>query len=293
MAVGLPLLAALSLLLLAACSAKAAPTAAYETPANAPGGSRSSPPPIHLDQTSVLTVDGMGSEEKAYRYALGVCEQPGIPWPVHALTPSEVAKIGRVHLELWIGPDKEARHEEEWHFEEADLPVPPCHFSLTHSRDQTWIVEANGRTTFIDNVTHQVDVGQGDPLPWAAEQLSASDAEVSRRESDELLRKAGWRMLGVTNSNGAQCEIWQDPTGDEQDCNWIGGRQWGYSSEGSWLHDGISVGPSIVGSGIVLWAHPQLGKGAYRVETQAFSVGQPLDPRAFQLPANAKPATPP
>jgi hypothetical protein len=229
-----------------------------------------------LDQTAVLTLDGVATEEQSYQSTVDDCKKGGA-FPLHALTPSEVAKIGRVHLEAWIGPDKKARHEESWSVNES----APCHFFLTHE-DKTWITDANGRVTTIDNVTHQVDVGQGDKPPWSAA-LPESDGEM-----DEAHRQRGWSRLGVTNSNGAQCVIWQDEFG-EQSCAWSGGRQWGYSADGAGaLHGGVSEGP---GGSIILWEHP--GKGAsWRLETQAFSVGQPLDPRAFVVPANANPGTP-
>jgi hypothetical protein len=269
-----PILTALLLLLLTACSDKAASTAGYKAPDNAPAAS-SSPPPIHFDQTSVLTLDGVALEEQAYHTAVDNCKGSGF---LHALTPSEVAKIGRVHLELWIGPDKQARHEESWGMNVSSI----CNFFLTH-QDQTWIADANGRVTTIDNVTHQVDVEQGEKPPWTGGPLPESDAEM-----DEAHGQAGWSKLGVTNSNGTQCVIWQGP-GGEQDCAWSGGKQWGYSADGaSALHDGVSVGASIAGSSIILWAHP--GKGpSWRLETQEFSVGKPLDPRAFELPANTNP----
>jgi hypothetical protein len=120
--------------------------------------------------------------------------------------------------------------------------------------------------------------------PWpAGGPLPERDGEM-----DPAFRQTGWSILGVTNSNGTQCEIWQDPTGGQL-CAWTGGRQWGYSSKGPALHGGMS--PAGFGGGtIVLWAHP--GKSGWRLETQAFSVGQPLDPRAFVVPANANPGTP-
>jgi hypothetical protein len=274
-----PILTALLLLLLTACSDKAASTAGYKAPDNAPAASSSPPPPIHFDQTAVLTLDGVAQLEQAYGSLVDACKKAGVP--MHALTPSEVAKLGRRHLEAWIGPDKQARHEESWDISDS----PTCHFSLTHE-DQTWIADANGRVTTIDNVTHQVDVEQGEKPPWTGGPLSESDAEL-----DAAHGQAGWSKIGVTNSNGTQCVIWQSASG-EQVCAWSGGRQWGYSADGaSALRDGVSVGASIAGSSIMLWAHP--GKGpSWRMETQAFSVGQPLDPRAFVVPANANTGAP-
>jgi hypothetical protein len=224
-------------------------------------------------------MDGVPQEEQAYRTAVDDCKKSGA-FPLHALTPSEVAKIGRRHLEEWIAPDKKARHEELWGVNMSS----PCNFFLTHW-DQTWITDANGRVTTIDNVTHQVDVEQGDKPPWSSGPLPESDGELN-----EVNRQVGFSRLGVANSNGTQCVIWQEDSSGEQVCAWSRGRQWGYSSDGAvGLSNGVSVG---AGNSIMLWAHP--GKGpSWRLETQAFSVGQPLDPRAFVVPANANPGTPP
>jgi hypothetical protein len=231
----------------------------------------------------LITQDGVASEEQAYHVSVDGCKEAGLP--THALTPSDVSKIGRLHAEAWIAADRQARHREEWHLS-GDSPGI-CNFSLTH-QDQTTITDANGQTTSIDNVTHEVSVTQGDKPPWSPGPLPESDGEM-----DAAHQQAGWSKLGVANSNGTQCAIWQGPTGN-QVCAWSGGRQWGYSSDGAdALHDGMSVGASIAGSSIVLWAHPGNKGGSWRLETQAFSVGQPLDPRAFELPANAKPGTHP
>jgi hypothetical protein len=228
-----------------------------------------------------VTLDGVAKEEETYHTLLDECEKGDARFPLHALTPSDAARIGRVHLEAWIGPDRQARHEEEWHLNDS----PPCNFTLTHL-DQTSITDANGRVTSIDNVTHQVDVGQGDE-PQRPEPLPEGDGEM-----DAAHRQAGWSKLGVTNSNGAQCAIWQDASGS-QVCAWSGGRQWGYTSDGTIaLRDGVSVGPTPGGNAIALWARP--GKGAsWKMETREFSVGKPLDPRAFVPPANANPGTHP
>jgi hypothetical protein len=52
------------------------------------------------------------------------------------------------------------------------------------------------------------------------------------------------------------------------------------------LKDGVSHGDAIA-----LWAHPGQGVG-WRLETKEFSVGKPLDSRAFTVPANATHGTP-
>jgi hypothetical protein len=222
----------------------------------------------------VLTLDGQPQEEKSYLTVLEGCRKSGAR--TRALTPDEVAKIGRVHVEAWIGPDKQARHDEEWHL---DAPGP-CQFALTHV-DQTQIADANGRTTLIDGVTHKVEVQElGKQEPAMA--LPASDGEMT-----EGARQAGWSKQGLASDSGAQCAVWQDASGSQL-CVWTGGRQWGYSADGpSALKDGVSRSDSIV-----FWAHP--GRGvAWKLETKEFSLGKALDSRAFEVPANSGQGTPP
>jgi hypothetical protein len=264
----LRILAALSLLSLPACSDKAPAAAANSAAQHDEAGSASRRPPIHFDQTAVLTVDGEPKEEQAYYTYLKDCQKVG--GPIRPLTPSDVGKIGRVHVEAWIDPDQQSRHEEEWH---VDSPAT-CQFSLTH-QDLTEIVDANGRSTAIDGVTHNVDVQElGKPAPVTA--LPATDGEMN-----EGIRQAGWSKQGIANANGAQCAVWQDSSGFQL-CVWTGGRQWGYSSDGmTSLKDGVSRSDSIV-----FWAHP--GRGAsWKLETREFSVGKALDRRAFAIPENA------
>jgi hypothetical protein len=73
-----PIVAALSLLSLIACSAKDPATAAKSTAdAARAGGSVAPLPPIHYDQTAVLTVDGQPREEQSYRILLADCQKAG------------------------------------------------------------------------------------------------------------------------------------------------------------------------------------------------------------------------
>jgi hypothetical protein len=228
------------------------------------GGDR---PPIHFDQTAVLMTDGQPTEQNSYMTLLAGCQKSGRP--MHALTQAEVGKIGRLHVESWIGPDKTSRHEEEWHLESP----APCQFALTH-KDHTEIVDAKGRSTMIDNTTHTADVQEtGEPSPMGA--LPENDGAM-----DDAANKAGWSKKADAMANGVPCAVWQNALGFEA-CVWSGGRAWGYSSYGvDALKDGMSDGQSIV-----LWAHP--GKGAaWQLETRTFSVGQPLDSNAFAIPAN-------
>jgi len=266
------LLAAVSLLSLTACSDKA-PASAADSAAH-DDGSASPRPPIHYDQTGVLTVEGQPQEEQTYRTLLENCQKAGVT--AHALSDSEVAKIGRMHLEAWIAPDKQSRHEEQWHVDASK----PCEFSLIH-QDQTLIVDANGRSTAIDGITHQVDVQElGKPNPIVA--LPASDGEMTDGH-----RKLGWSKQGTATANEAQCAVWQDSSGF-QVCMWTGGRQWGYTSDGmTALYNGVSPGDAIV-----LWAHPGQGT-SWKLDTREFSVGKALDRRAFAIPEHTTNGTSP
>jgi len=257
-----PILVTLGLLSLTACSGKTPPT-------TAPGRSSSAPPPIHYDQTSVLTSEGQPTEQHSYQRLRDDCQKSGLP--MHALAPEEESKVGRVHVEAWIGPNKQSRREEEWHIEDST----PCQFSLAHS-DQIQIDDANGRATLVDAVTHKVEVQElGKPAPVTA--LPASDGELTEGE-----RQAGWIKKSTASDHGAQCAIWEDASGFQL-CVWTGGREWGYSADGATaLKDGLSRGDSIV-----LWAHPGRGPG-WKLETQQFSVGAALDERAFAVPANTE-----
>ncbi len=272
----LRILAALSLLSLTACSEKAPATAANSaTDSDAANGSP--PPPIHYDQTTVFTSDGQPADERNYRFLLDACQKSG--FPLHALTSSEVEKIGREHVEAWIGPDKLARHDENWRFH-VEVSAP-CQFSLIHE-DHTEIADASGRNTRIDNVTHEVDVQETGKW-WPVTAMPADEGEVT--EGD---RHTGWSKQGIANANGAQCAVWQDSFGF-QVCAWTGGARWGYSSHGSTaLHDGLSSGDAIV-----LWTHPASTGASWKLETREFSVGKALDRRAFALPENSTRSTPP
>lgn len=266
----LRVLAALSLLSAIACSDKAPATAATSASHDdkTSGSAASRPPPIHFDQISVLTGDGRPKEQEAYHALLDNCHKGGLA--TRALTPSDEEKLGRIHVEAWIGADEQSRHEERWTLANSSM----CEFSLTYE-DHTEIVDANGRSTSIDGVTHQVDVQElGKPAPVSP--LAPEDEEMI-----EAARKAGWTRQGNANSNGAECAVWQDTTGF-QVCVWTGGRQWGYSTNGPIaLKDGMSPGDAIV-----LWAHP--GRYAsWQLETREFSVGKALDRRAFAVPASA------
>jgi hypothetical protein len=273
----LRILAALSLLSLIACSEKAPTTAANSTSGSDAAGSSAPPPPIHYDQTTVFTSDGQPADERNYRFLLDACQKGG--FPIHALAPSEVEKIGREHVETWIGPDKLARHDESWRFH-VEVSAP-CIFSLIH-QDQTEITDASGRSTLINNVTHEVDVQEtGKWSPVTA--MPADEAEMT--EGD---RHTGWNKQGIANANGAQCAVWQDSFGFEV-CVWTGGGRWGYSSHGSTaLHDGLSGGDAIV-----LWTHPASVGASWKLETKEFSVGKALDRRAFAIPENSTRGTPP
>jgi len=258
--------AAITSLSLAACSGGAT-TVGPAHPQDAAGaGAAVTPPPIHYEQTAVLTTDGEPTLERSYHKLLADCQQAGAP--TRALTSDEAAKLDRTHVEAWIGPNKLSHHEQRWNLQDS----PPCQFSIVLEYDMTEIQDSNGHATLIDAVAHTVEFQElGKWAPVRA--LPATDGELTEAE-----RVNGFTKLGMATANAAQCAVWQDRTGD-QFCVWSAGRQWGYSADGADpLHGGVSNGNSIT-----LWAHPAPTSG-WKLETNVFTVGVPLDPRAFVIP---------
>lgn len=241
---------------------------------NSSSPSTATRPSIHLDQTSVLTVDGKPQEEGSYRTLLSDCQKSGEA--VHALSEDDAARIGRIHIDAWIGPDKQSRRREEWH---QDVTAT-CQFILVH-KDTTEIVDASGRSTLIDGMTHQVDVQElGAPTPVVA--LPPNDGEM-----DEAAKKAGWTKLDDAKAKDASCAIWQNAQGSQL-CVWTGGGKWGYSSYGvDALKDGVSPGDAVV-----LWAHPGQG-AAWLLDTHVFTVGGALNSIAFKVPDSVSPGQQP
>lgn len=259
--------AAIASMSLAACSGGTATTIAHAPPGEDPGaGPAVKPPPIHYEQTAVLTLDGEPALQRSYHKLLADCQQARIP--IRALTPDEEAKLDRTHVEAWLGPDKLSHHEQRWNIQDS----PPCQFSIVLEYDMMEIQDSNGHATLIDAVAHTVEVQElGKWAPVVP--LPASDGELTEAE-----RVNGFSKRGMATANAAQCAIWEDRSGD-QFCVWAGGRQWGYSADGANpLHDGVSSGNSIT-----LWARPAPTSG-WKLETQVFTVGVPLDERAFAIP---------
>ena len=171
-------------------------------------------PPIHVDQTSVMFLDGHPAEEHVYKFQLDACSKSG--FPTVPIAPADVDKIGRIHVEAWYDAGRSATHEETW---SADVDSSaPCRFSLTH-KAQTEITSADGRSTLINDLTHEADVQELGPQPTVAA-LDASEGQMTDAD-----RKAGWRLLGNGRSQGADCAVWQGPRG-MQLCVWSGGRKW-------------------------------------------------------------------
>lgn len=226
-------------------------------------------PAIHYDQTAVLTADGVPGLENSYRTMLEHCRKGGLP--THALTDAEVAKLGRLHVEAWLGQGRQTMHTESWTIDVSTSA--PCQFSLVHDRDETEFDDANGRATNINWMTHQGDVQELGPVDPPSP-LPADDADLT-----EAQKMGGWSKLGSDSAAGAPCTIWQDGEGS-QFCVWNAGGKWGYSANGyGALKDGQSQGA------IVLWAHP--GKGpAWKLDTATFTVGKPIDDAVFKIPGD-------
>lgn len=226
-------------------------------------------PPIHYDQTSALTLDGVPPLENNYRTMLDHCRKSGLP--THALTDAEAGKLGRLHVDAWLDQGRRTIHTESWTIDVSTSPA--CQFSLVHDRDETEFDDADGRATTINWMTHQGDVQELGPVDPPSP-MPDSDADLTEAE-----RMVGWSKLGSDSAAGAPCTIWQDDQGS-QFCIWNAGGKWGYSANGfGALKDGQSEGA------IVLWARP--GKGpAWKLDTSTFTVGTPLDDAVFNVPGD-------
>jgi len=223
-------------------------------------------PTIHLDQTSVLTVDGEPIEEKSYRQLVADCHKAGAP--TTEIPASDVDKIGRFHLEEWIGTERSARHMESW----SQNASGPCRFVLDH-KDDTEVAEASGKVTTVDNTAHTIDVQDVGP------DMAVGAVPANEGDETDADRATGWHKEADQQANGATCSAWKSDTGEET-CVWSGGGKWGYSSKGASALD--SNGQSS-GSVIALWARP--GKGSsWRLDTHSFDLGRPLPDAPFQIP---------
>ena len=236
-----------------------------EGDAGTSGGGKVANYTVHYDQTSYMSADNKPQEETTYRTMLADCQKAG--GNIRPLAPADVARIGRVHNEAWLAPDRHAIHTEEWHLGTDGT----CQFKLEH-KDSTDIL-ADGKQTAFDGVAHTGN--EQDMAPDAGGPIQEDDAQLAAQGA-----QMGWKKMGDAMANGAKCSIWQDANG-AQVCVWTGGRPWGFSGDGAnALKDGMSQQGTVV-----LWA--KSGKGAdWTLSTDRFDIGKPLDPNAFTIPKN-------
>jgi hypothetical protein len=79
------ILVTLSLVSLAAYSGGTTAPGGHSASGQKAAGPATARPPIHYEQTAVLTMDGQPKEEAVYAQALAACQKAG--GAVHALTP--------------------------------------------------------------------------------------------------------------------------------------------------------------------------------------------------------------
>lgn len=217
-------------------------------------------PPIHVEQTAELLVEGDNQARAFYRQTVDACEAGGLP--TRRLSPAEVEKIGTTRYEMWFTGDAEVFRTRSWEVA-SDGPAGSCLFRL----EETGSYESEGRTTRI-----AIDLATG-----AREQSAQAPDALLRypvaAEDDAVA--PGFNGPSERSVAGQPCREWVSTlTGDRQ-CLWAAGRQWGFGSTA--LND-HRPGPDH----IVLEQQPGNGNG-YRVTTQVMTVGQP-----FELPAPAQ-----
>lgn len=216
-------------------------------------------PPIHLDQTAELLIDGQNGRRAAYLEAVRACEAGGIP--TRRLSEADAALVGVTRYEMWLDGKSETFQTRSWDAGQ-ETPDGICQFKL----------ELNGTfssTTAASFVEQDLATGEREEQPQeGADALQRFAIAAEDEQAPEGFRGPATRQVA-----GQPCDEWTSPD-QARFCVWSGGRAWGFGST-----RGDDYRPSR--NGIVLEAEPGDGNG-YRVTTQAFSVGQ-----AFAAPAAA------
>jgi hypothetical protein len=225
-------------------------------------------PSVHLEQTIYMESGGKPQEETAYQKMLADCAAAGTPTtPVPA---GDVQRIGRKKLTETIEANRSSRRVDAWKLEAA----APCQFKLVHEGSQD-IQTADGKAYHVDLATNEGDVqASGEPAPREA---------VDDGDLDAQAKAAKWTRGGKGNVQGAACETWVAPTGDQY-CVWTGGTKWGFSQAGINALDGDGLTSD---SAIVLQATPPAAGFGWNVKTDQFTVGKAADAATFAVPPGA------
>lgn len=229
-------------------------------------------PSVHIEQTIYMESSGKPQDEMAYRQMLADCGRAGTP--TTPIPDSDVGRIGRKKLVETIEGNRSSRRVDAW---KVDASVP-CQFKLVHEGTQD-IQAADGKGYHVDLATNTGDV-QDNGAPAAREPVDDGDL-------DAAAKAARWTRGGKGNVQGAACETWVAPTGDQY-CVWSEGEKWGFSRAGVNALDGDGVTSD---GAIVLKATPPATGYGWNVQTDTFTVGKAADESTFAPPANARMAS--
>lgn len=218
-------------------------------------------PPIHLEQTAELLIDGENAKRAAYLQAADACEAGGIP--TRRLSDPEVELVGVTRYEMWLDNTSETTQTRAWDAGQ-ETPDALCQFRL----ELSGTFSSSTANTFVEQ---DLATGQREEQAIAAEPLQRFAITAQDEQAPE-----GFRGPLVRQVAGQPCEEWTTPDGNRY-CVWSGGRAWGFGST-----RGDDYRPSS--NSIVLEAEPANGNG-YRVVTQVLSAGKAF---AAPIPATVK-----
>lgn len=256
---------------LSACHDRAAGNADAERAINAePDNIAAKAPPIYLEQTVVVLQDGQPTVEKNYREALADCLK--VPqWPARPLAEDIVKKLGRTYIKTQFDGRRMASRVDTWGFTESEAPHI-CQFYPTHEASVS-IIEPGVATT-IDLIKHKRKTNPSDGVVRYPPPPVGGDEASRKAKVAELLRQRGYDQAAgdVTQPSirsseaGQPCALKHTSLADI--CMWSGGRQWGFSTDGTALLDGR---PPAMDS-IQLRRDPAKGTG-FRWRTTRMIVG--------------------
>ena len=220
-------------------------------------------PPVHVDQTVELLLEGSNSARDTYQRTLRNCQAAGMQ--SRALPEVDVARVGVTRYEAWFEPTREVIRERSWQVVN-DGPAGTCLFRL----EMTGLQETTTAQRY-----EQLDLATGERSvqPSAPDALSRVPAE---REEEEA--SMGFEGPERKTVSGQACNEWVNRSSAFRQCVWAGGAAWGFTSGG--LNDHRPRRDFIV-----LEQTPLSGQG-YKVTTTSITVGQAFDAALLQSPSS-------
>lgn len=215
---------------------------------------RNKMPPIHVDQTVEVLVDGNNAERESYKNTIRDCLAAGLQ--SRTLSQEDIALLGVTRYEAWFAQDMEVIRERSWQVVN-DGSNGTCLFRV----QMTGLQE-----TTTSKHYEQIDLATGERTvePSAADALFRMAAEKEEEEPG-----MGFEGLQRKTVAGQPCNEWVNPSSAFKQCVWTGGKAWGFTPGG--LNDHR---PNR--NFIVLEQVPLNGQG-YKVSTTNITIGQAFD----------------